>query len=404
MNQQRIEPTPPCRACPQRMRPAMWVLRAARRRERPGQAITEFAMVVPVLLFVIYAMIIFALAIHTQIDFGNAISSGIRAATVDANGFGLANANIPDGTHSSPTNISSPNPAQPSVLDVDADIGNSMVANLRSDDRGSVQLFSIELKQGRPGGQPNLPDGDPITGAPGNTYKNVYCAIPVLASAPASCQHLVTNSTPLSSYNTQAAISFDQDAWNWASHWPGVSYCKYYYQAHEVDAAGYRTVYLDRNQNIVLFNNNPDIVGDNTKLFEAAYPAAPTYDVLYQDPRYPRVGDDPDIATGLSKGCNRIVTAGGTYPADTSGTLWTCSTAWVGAASLNNLCFYYPSERNTILAPGDNFPLPDLVEVKLQYLYNPIPTEISSKTPLGSGFTIVEHARGRLEPAVLPGS
>ena len=298
MNQQRIEPTPPCRACPQRMRPAMWVLRAARRRERPGQAITEFAMVVPVLLFVIYAMIIFALAIHTQIDFGNAISSGIRAATVDANGFGLANANIPDGTHSSPTNISSPNPAQPSVLDVDADIGNSMVANLRSDDRGSVQLFSIELKQGRPGGQPNLPDGDPITGAPGNTYKNVYCAIPVLASAPASCQHLVTNSTPLSSYNTQAAISFDQDAWNWASHWPGVSYCKYYYQAHEVDrmylGSPVKTIYLDRNETIVLYNNNPDIAGDNTKLFEPGPSSSPLYNVQYPDPRYPQVTDDPD--------------------------------------------------------------------------------------------------------------
>jgi len=423
MNQQRSEPAPSPAARSRRIDTASWLLREARRRQRSGQALTEFALVVPLLLLVIYAIIIFALAVHTQIDFGNAISSGIRAATVDANGLALANANVPDGTHSSPTNISQPVPSQPSVLDVDNDIGNAMVANLRSDDQGSVQEFSVQLIQGRPGGQPNMPDrtntgplaGDiqvETTGAPVNVYLNVYCAVPAPASAPVECRN-----PPLTprAYNPQAAVSFDQDSWNWASHWPGISYCKYYYQAHKVIAARGTTVYLDRNENIVLYNDNQDIAGDNTKLFETGPGAFPPYNVLlgYPNPRYPKATDDP---SGLGLGCGRVVGIGQSYPADDAALPdlrnppWDCSHAWNPAAvapaiaSPNNLCFYYPSERNTVLATGDKFPLPDLVEVKLQYLYNPIPTELSTKTPLGNGFTITEHARGRLEPAVLPGT
>ena len=91
MNQQRIEPAPQLDTCPKHTGLRAWLLREARRRQGSGQALTEFAMVVPLLLVIIYAMIIFALAIHTQIDFGNAISSGIRTATVLGDGSGLPN-------------------------------------------------------------------------------------------------------------------------------------------------------------------------------------------------------------------------------------------------------------------------------------------------------------------------
>ena len=134
-------------------------------------------------------------------------------------------------------------------------------------------------------------------------------------------------------------------------------------------------------------------------------------DTLPANPRYPDVG----TYTTFRDGCNRVYvvdsrpTAQQIPPAlvgpNSYSSSWDCSyaytlTSYSGGGGGGHLCYYYPTERNIQVDSGGAFPLPDLVEVALTYLYDPIPTEISSKTPIGNGFTLVEHARGRLEPAL----
>ena len=366
MNQQGIEPTvrpmnrPRCAALAARL------LREAACRERSGQAMTEFTLVVPLLLLIIYAMIIFALAIHTQIDFGNAISSGVRTATVLGDGSAL--------------------PVSQSAQDVDAMIGQAMTQNLRADDRGSVTQFSVQLIQGRPA---VVPDANASTGIPANTYEDVYKYYPG------------TQTFHQDAYDAAPAVSI-----------PGVTDptdpCQYYYQAHVVSRYTYNATTMVEHKSVITYIDQAELiplwsVTDNVT------------DILTVNPRYP----DPNsvLYSSFQAGCGRHYAIDSRPLANRMTwtntdvnvsylSSWDCSYAYTGAAysgsNGGHLCYYYPTERNIQVDSGGAFPLPDLVEVALTYLYDPIPTEISSKTPIGNGFTLVEHARGRLEPASIP--
>ena len=365
MNQQRIEPAPQLGPCPKGMGLQVWLVREARCRQRSGQAMTEFAIVVPLLLLIIYAMIIFSLAIHTQIDFGNAISSGIREATVLGNGGSL--------------------PAGQIAQDIDATVGQAMLQNLRSDDRASVTQFSIQLEQAR---TVDVPDADANTGVLGNTYRNTYL------------------------YNVSSG-SFNQSAWSTAQTYNGTA-CQYYYQAHTREVwtpitpgpGHYKTdiTYLDQAEAVILNVTVPS--GPTDPQILNLLPTGTTLPIPVNQ-RYPN---------GVSAGCGRTYYNDRDSPPNppagqptSYSPNWDCTFAWTGTSfagggvsSSTHFCYYYPTERTVQLASGTNFPLPDLVEVDLSYNYNPIPTEISSKTPLGNGFGLSEHARGRLEPNPVP--
>ena len=373
MNQQRSEPAPSPSARPRRIDLASWLLREVRRRQRPGQAMTEFTLVVPILLLVIYAMIIFALAIHTQIDFGNAISSGIREATVLGNGGSL--------------------PAGQTGQDIDATVGQMMLQNLRSDDKDSVTQFSIQLEQARPA---NVPDADATTGIPGNTYRNTYLY-----------------DKPSKSFRLTAL--FLNQKYDGAT----VTACQYYYQAHvrevwtpRVIPPGHYTTditYLDQAETIILKVASQGIADPQID------DLLPTGTVLPIPPnlRYP---NNPIADLTFLNGCGRTYYNDRDSPSNppagqptSYSASWDCTYAWIGtsfagggASSPAYFCYYYPTERMVQLDSGTNFPLPDLVEVDLAYNYSPIPTEISTKTPLGNGFSLIEHARGRLEPNPVP--
>ena len=221
----------------------------ARSLAQPGQAMTEFAIVAPLLLLIIYAMIIFALAIHTQIDFGNAVSTAMRQATVLGNGSILAPA-APN------TGATSPNP---NLEDVDALIGQALLQNLRSDDAHSVDSFDLQLQQSRIA--PDALNNPDNTGTPQNIYKNTYCAIPVPSSASAACKAILA--AALRPYGARTP-TFDQNAWNFILA-SGISSdpCTYYFEAHQAQVYTYdsgsnmtvvtRTTYLDKGEQIILY-------------------------------------------------------------------------------------------------------------------------------------------------------
>ena len=421
MNQQRSEPAPSPAARSRRIDTASWLLRQARRRQRSGQAMTEFTLVVPILLLVIYAMIIFALAIHTQIDFGNAVSTAVRKATVLGNGSTLPPAQVGTGA-AAPV---------PNLEDVDSLIGQSMTSNLRSDDKGSIDSFDIQLEQSRI--MPDALNNPDHTGTAQNIYKNTYCAIPAPSSAPAACKAVSATASVYGSGNP----TFDQNAWDFIQANTGsIDPCQYYYEAHQSQVLTYdgvankqvdtATTYLDAREQIVLYQTvvtYPPLTST---------PASITRDFRYPNPAsYTAPG-------GFQSGCNRVyyvenrpavdqippvpVGSPTSYSVD-----WDCTYAnaptnpprsYVSfipitilpalpspfdARAVGHTCYYYPNERNIDVSSASDFPLPDLVEVGLNYHYDPIPTEISSKTPLGQGFSLREHARGRLEPAPIPG-
>jgi len=391
----------------------------AGRRARSGQAMTEFAIVVPLLLLLIYAIIIFALAIHTQIDFGNAISTAMRRATVLGNGSILPPAAVNTGA-------TSPNP---NLEDVDALIGQSLLQNLRSDDAHSVDSFDLQLQQSRLVKDAFYnPDG---TGTPQNIYKNTYCAIPAPAGAPAACRSILA--AALRPYGP-GSTTFDQNAWNFIQA-SGISAdpCTYYFEAHQAQVYTYdsvggltvvtRTTYLDKGEQIILHQEVQsfyEVGGAPTGL--------PAVTPLVTDPRYP----DPTLAANatLQAGCGRVYyvenrptgsrspalivgpviykpdwdcTYANTIPATSYLTLIPFTTSHFDHTAVGHTCYYYQNERNIDVSSDSDFPLPDLVELGLNYHYDPIPTEISSRTPLGGGFSLREHAQGRLEPAPLPG-
>ena len=425
MNQQRIEPVPPAAARPRRIDLASWLLREACRRQRPGQAMTEFTLVVPILLLVIYAMIIFALAIHTQIDFGNAVSTAVRKATVLGNGSTLPPAQVGTGA-AAPV---------PNLEDIDSLIGQSMAQNLRSDDKGSIDSFDIQLEQSRI--MPDALNNPDHTGTTQNIYKNTYCAIPAPSSAPAACKAVSATASVFGS----GKPTFDQNAWDFIQASTGsTDPCQYYYETHQAQVVTYDTVanqgvatvttYLDANERIILYQGVDRYTYPPLTLVSHT----PTPGFVW-DTRYP----NPALYTNFQNGCGRVyyvderpLAYQSSPPLSTLPTRysvdWDCTyanptppdlpTSYVSyipvtvppapvspfkPQAVGHTCYYYPNERNIDVSSSSDFPLPDLVEVGLNYHYDPIPTEISSRTPLGQGFSLREHARGRLEPAPVPG-
>ena len=234
-----------------------------------------------------------------------------------------------------------------------------------------------------------MPDANPNTGVLGNTYRNTYL------------------------YNVSSG-SFNQSAWSAAQVYNGTS-CQYYYQAHVrevwtptgVGTTYYTTdiTYLDELETIIL---RVASIGIPDPQISALLPTG-TILPIATNSRYP-------VDSTLLGGCGRIYYNDRRSPSNppvgqptSYSPSWDCTFAWTGTSfaggggsSPSHFCYYYPTERTVQLASGTNFPLPDLVEVDLSYNYNPIPTEISTKTPLGSGFGLTEHARGRLEPNPVP--
>jgi hypothetical protein len=112
------------------------------RREQQGATIVEFAFVAPVLFLILFAIFQFAPAIHTQIDFGNALSTGIRTATIDGDGSILTQPENYPGTSTAMLQ---------SVRKIytDDNIGQSLLLNLRSDDVDRVNWYDVTLLQSR---------------------------------------------------------------------------------------------------------------------------------------------------------------------------------------------------------------------------------------------------------------
>jgi hypothetical protein len=239
----------------------------------------------------------------------------------------------------------------------DDTIGQAMFTSMRADDPNRANYFDIQLLQSR-----TLSD----TGT--DTYENFYAYNPG------------THAFAIDPYLYLQTVL--------ASRGSIPSPCQYFYEAHEVrdvNDSTRTTVYLDQSQQIVF--SNPPPVGDPFGL--STHLASVLSD------------------SSLLNGCGRIydIDYGAGSPPDGKSaydtTNWTCARAGAPAPGVTgNLCYYYPNERINEINPllPDNTSLTDEVEVDLSYTYKPLGDYVTTHTPLGFGFSITEHARGRIEP------
>lgn len=291
-------------------------------RPKPGQSMVEFQLIVPLLAIIIFGIIEFALAIHTEIDFNGAVSDGIRQATI----VGADTTN-------------------------DDSIGQAMFQTMRADDPDRSNYYTVELLQSR-----SLTDAGAT-----DTYENFY------------------------TYN-HATHSFNIDPYAYiadvlASRGSVPTPCQYFYEAHEVVdvATGTPTVYLDQSEDIEL---SPSPTSDTTEHLASAL-----------------------SNSDLLQGCGRTYYIDGTPPESTDpvayDTTWTCANDGAAAPGITgNLCYYYPEERINSVEPlvSNDTGLTDEIEVDINYTYKPLGDFVASHSPLGLGFTVTEHARGRIEP------
>lgn len=293
---------------------------------RRGQSTVEMALAMPVLLLVIFAILDFALALQSEIDFNGAVSNGIRAATIVG----------ADSTN-------------------DDTIGQGMLLNMRLDDPNRSNYYDVQLIQSRQ-----------LTDYGTNTYKNFYA------------------------YNTSThAFNVDPYAYVLALSGSIPSPCQYFYEAHavyDVDDPANSKVYLDQAEQIQI---NPLPSGDSLGLSTHLASVMTNASLMLGCGRY----YDVDYVT---------VPSGDKTLFDE--TDWTCANDGAPAphapGAIGNLCYYYPEERINEINPllSDNSALPDEIEVDINYTYSPLGNVASTKTLLGRGFTITEHARGRIEP------
>jgi Flp pilus assembly protein TadG len=326
----------------------------AQRAGRPGTAMVEFGLVAPLLFLFMFAIIEFSLAIHTQIDYGNAISTGIRTATI------LGQDNVQN-----PQNRYTDDEIGYSLLGIDPTSYQSN-GTMRGDDPRFANWYQLTLIESR-----TLNTTDLFQ----NTYKY-----------------------------SGSTRSFDLDPYDYLQTAYGASApsaCAYFYEAHEVtgvvehDLNGAATTttenvyYLDAAEKIQISPTNyyPDVDSSGNQVAVTPDPAS----------HYPV----NSLINCIDSTPGRSYSYGGSLP-----TLLCDSGSGTDAAFLGhtgNLCYYYPNERTNSIdgsaeAQTDAAILPDLVELSVNYTYRPFGTTVSSLTPLGLGFTITDHARGRLEP------
>jgi hypothetical protein len=239
----------------------------------------------------------------------------------------------------------------------DDTIGQALLMNMRLDDPNRSNYYDVQLVQSRA-----------RTDTSANTYENFYA------------------------YNT-GTHAFNVDPYAYlqnvlAARGSIPLPCQYFYEAHEVrdvNTPSNDKFYLDAAEQILI---SP----------------IPTGDPLGIGTHLASVLSDSNLMT---MGCNRVYDVDFTTTAPDGKTSydttnWTCANDGAHAPGVTgNLCYYYPEERINEVNPllPDNSALPDEIEVDLNYTYRPLGNIASSSgTVLGAGFTITEHARGRVEP------
>ena len=318
-------------------------------RAQRGQTLVEFSLVVPLLLLLIFGIIEFALAMHTTIDFGSATSEGIREATVLGSGAAL-------GEKTPPQN----------QADVDPIVSQHILQGLRGDDLAKINYYSIACVSPRTSSDASTLS---VLDCGANTYRNFY---------------LWKTSLNSPDPNAYAYFLARANHTDWPLPGGGVpSACSYYYGAHtDTTTTPAMSDYLGPGTGMrlsgTLSSDDPPVVDPRNYPPIAGVTTTPPASIA--DPLWPQLWRDTSGHL-----CGRVQTSPQSCPQ-----LPAVSPA---------LCYYYPPQRMDYISTAAlSDPLPDLVQIELSFTYHPVISYIAAFTPLGKGFTIVDHAQGRIEP------
>ena len=166
-----------------------------------GQSMVEFALILPLFLLFILGIIVFALAIHTIIDYNGAIAAGIRQATLINYATGNASLN-------------------------DDGVGQVLFQSMRSDNPDRANYYDIRLVESRA-----HPDADTDAGDY-NAYENFYSYV--------RSNH---------SFSVDPYLYISQNLGNVPTP------CQYFYGAHSTGGVAY----LDQSERIQIDASDPHL-------------------------------------------------------------------------------------------------------------------------------------------------
>lgn len=412
----------------------------AQRAGRRGTATVEFSLVAPVLLIMIFGIIEFALAVHTQVDYGNAVTAGIRETTVQgSNGtddtviasklFQTMRQDDPDranyfsirliaGRYFKHVDLDGDATCQTTNGDLTVETcpdttdgdNNTQLVDTDNQGAGTTDAFTYYSDRDNDGDMnQDTGTGGVVTDASfladyggdldlNNLYMNLYVyntithqfeTTPFFDSIDLTT-YPNANPNPTNQMLHDFFFSSLTDAAAGGGPSNTTDYCAYFYQSH-IGLDG--KVYLDTNETIRI---GPDPVNDPNANAQAF--------LNFLSTSAKTAAGTSDPAENLVAGCGRDLSA-------TPKPVLTCKAqgqyypflANLGLPPSGHLCYYYPNQRvnsiDTTAGASGIDTLPDLVEVRVNYTYKPFGDYVTAHSPLGLGFTINETARGRLEPA-----